>query len=1066
MRLRVRLGKALFWGVFFLVTCLGGGIGFVCWYITNSDTMAALIRAELPRYLPGSVFNVKRVHLGVMQGQITLSDVTVLQKIDETPFLAVRLPWLWIKHDPRALLKKRFVAREVKVGQPTLRLRRRSDGTWNLQGLLADPWPGPPIKTPPILIQNGTIELAGGAAGGTNAILRDVALKIEPGEKKLLNFEGSAKGDAFDRLNLSGSIDLATGRIILKGDITRLAITETLRARLPAEVRPMAEKLGLTGGEVDVEAREVVYDPAATPRLKYDVSAEVRSGVWGCPSLPFTINDLSASISARDGVLWIEQAQGYNGATTVRAERSRIVMGDPKHMPLSLQLSVTDLELDQRLRDKTPPELDELWSLYSPRGRISAAVNLLREREGGPLGYAWQVDCRDVAMLYKFFKYPLDHVRGKLRCRQKHIELDMVTLVGGRPLRAVGTIDNPGPDASVALEFEGDGVPIDQTLFDALPPDIRKVVSEFHPTGAVKGRAKVTRTKRVRPDDPPEGIVKIDTWLDLTGRCSIRWDGLPYPVDNLTGQLEFHPDLWIFKNMRGGNGQAVITGSGMVKKLPGGKLRGGGDPLAVDLSLSAEKLPFDDQLRTALPPAWQKTWGTLNPIGSSDVQAEIQLSPGKPDRYHLVIVPLPETLVGLSFSRAVKPGIDAGPTFKLRMENVRGQFVFDNGPVEMHNVGFQFYGSPVEFAHGRVVVADSGQFELRVENVLARKFRLDQELRKIMPPVMEKFARRFDDGREIPRIKGNLGLSWSGQPGQPVHCIWDDALVVFNDNTIQAGIPLEHLQGQLDHVRGYFNGDDLRVNGALSLDSVSLLGQQITRLETPFHIGGGQASLDNLKGTLLGGAVEGRFQVSLDVTPRYAARLAVNDAKLERYADTLHGKQTFRGQVNGRLELDGLGNDLRTLQGRGEAHIVNGELGTLPTLLQLVKAVQTLGLPAPGGGKAMFDSADVALTISNGETTFHPIKLTGNPFSLVGEGSMDVQGNVDLLLKLVYGRDKLRVPLLSSAFREVGGQLLVIHARGPASSLRFSPLPLPVFTDSLHSIGGSLRTQRTDRTAP
>ena len=42
---------------------------------------------------------------------------------------------------------------------PTLRLRRRRDGTWNLDGLLADPWPGPWIETPPITIQNATLEL-------------------------------------------------------------------------------------------------------------------------------------------------------------------------------------------------------------------------------------------------------------------------------------------------------------------------------------------------------------------------------------------------------------------------------------------------------------------------------------------------------------------------------------------------------------------------------------------------------------------------------------------------------------------------------------------------------------------------------------------------------------------------------------------------------------------------------------------------------------------------------------------------------------------------------------------
>ena len=153
----------------------------------------------------------------------------------------------------------------------------------------------------------------------------------------------------------------------------------------------------------------------------------------------------------------------------------------------------------------------------------------------------------------------------------------------------------------------------------------------------------------------------------------------------------------------------------------------------------------------------------------------------------------------------------------------------------MHDVGFQFFGAPVQFESGMVLVEDSGRFRLGVTGVWARDFRLDARLRKIMPPVMAKFAQRLDEGQPLSTIKGNLGLSWSG-PDQPVACDWDHVLVVFNDNTIQAGIPLEHIQGQLDHVRGRFDGDHLDVHGALKLDSVSLLGQQVTELESPFHV--------------------------------------------------------------------------------------------------------------------------------------------------------------------------------------------------------------------------------------
>ena len=65
------------------------------------------------------------------------------------------------------------VARRVRaprddVSHPTLRLCRRKDGTWNLQGLLAEPIAGRSSiqDPPPIVIRNGTVELCSGEEPG------------------------------------------------------------------------------------------------------------------------------------------------------------------------------------------------------------------------------------------------------------------------------------------------------------------------------------------------------------------------------------------------------------------------------------------------------------------------------------------------------------------------------------------------------------------------------------------------------------------------------------------------------------------------------------------------------------------------------------------------------------------------------------------------------------------------------------------------------------------------------------------------------------------------------------
>jgi hypothetical protein len=383
------------------------------------------------------------------------------------------------------------------------------------------------------------------------------------------------------------------------------------------------------------------------------------------------------------------------------------------------------------------------------------------------------------------------------------------------------------------------------------------------------------------------------------------------------------------------------------------------------------------------------------------------------------------------------------------MEHVTGTFVFNNGPVDMTGVGFRFYGAPVQFAKGRVTVEDSGKFDLAVTDLRARDIRLDNRLRMIMPPVMAGFAQRVDDGRTF-TLRGDLALGWPGRPGDPVWCRWDNALVVFNDNSvqIQPGLDLQHLQGQLDHVRGRTDGEAFDLDGALRLESVSLLGQQITGLESPIEVHRGVARLTNIQGDLLGGRLTGAFAVSLDATPRYAARVEVAGADLQQYARTLPGRQTFRGLVDARLDLAGFGGDPRTLQGSGEAHIAHGDLGKLPLFLQLVKVLKLS--PAT---KTAFDEADVYLTVRDGRSVLDPVRFTGDAFSLLGRGTMDVQGELDLKLRVLYGRDRVHVRGLSDLVREVSGQFLVVGVRGTPSLPKFTLEPFPEAADVFKSLG-------------
>ncbi len=1088
MAIRRRLAKFFFWTLLLCFSTLAGGLWFTYTHFTNSENLTRLVRQYAKKYLPKASVDT-RVDISLLRGEITLTKVAIRQKIDDTPITTLAVPWLRVRVDPRKMFNGEADIREIDVVQPTLRLIQRHDGTWNIQGLLADPWPGPWLeKTPPIIIREGKLELiteddphTGPTTAGLSSmppfnarqarplapgpaapaalnprdrdvatnpnaavILRDLSLRLDSLGGLKFNFDGSANGDVFDRLKIKGMIDFATGDLtLIESDLAGLTLSEALRRRLPPEARPAFNALSLNSGVVDLQLSRLAYRPKANAadRLRYAGSAQLREGVCECPKLPFPLSNVTAQLDAADGLITIRHAQGWNGTTFSRVDGTFRV-GSPATTPFDLHVGLGDLELDPRLRNRTPADLDDLWDLFKPRGRIDVNLDLTRLESGRPVEVRARVHCRDVSGTYRYFPYELDHLTGDFTLEHNRLTLDMRTLGStGLSAHLKGEIDNPGKDAIVKLDVEADAVPINQKLFTALPKDVRKVVDQFRPKGTVKLAGKVSR---VPMEGKPEGDIKIHANLDLLQQCEIQWAEFPYPVRDLTGRLELHPDFWKFNEMRGRNGYARIQTSGWVRKLDNLKKRPNGDePLKVHVNIKAYDLPFTEELRAALPQAWAKVWKTINPSGASDFDATIDVEADKPDNIHAEIIPKPESNAKLQIQRVAVPDIDSGGLLELPVEDVLGRFVYHNGTVTMSDVSLHFRGAPVQFALGTVRVEDTGSFDLRVKELRIKEIRIDSNLRKKMPPRMEHMARKLDDGNTY-TAHGDLRIGWSGVSGEPAWCRWDNTVVVFNNNRVETGIPLEHIHGQLSNVSGWSNGTALQVDGAINLGSITVLGQQITRVESPFHVRAGNAELADLRASFLGGEITGNGSISLDNTPRYNAMLVLRGAQLQEYAKFVNGHQSYRGRVDGEIEISGLGNDVHTLQGGGNVQISEGDLVELPVYLrlaQILKLPRALLRPSrERGGKPLFDSAKVDFKIAHGRSTLDPIKFTGNAFSLEGDGTLDPQGTLDVRLKVLLGID---IPIISEISRDLTSQILMVRVKGSPSAPDYSVEPLP-----------------------
>ena len=788
MRTGRRVARFLFWGLVLCISSLAGGLWFAYSYLTDSETIARIIREHAVRYFPKAILEPGRVRPQLTAGELALHDLKLKQSIDGTLFETLRIAFLQIKVNPRKLVEGQFEPRKIVVGQPTLRLCGRKDGTWNLQGLIADPWPGPWIETPPIVIRNGTLELypceqfepdfrfrasvvaarrhtkpppvkpnrasalarrrratipstrAGrSVVDRSPAILRDVSLEIEPvGEREgILKFDGKARGDGFEQLKLTGTIDLKSGRIEFGGELSGLLLSESLRRKVPPERGRVVEALGLNAGVLDLKVNRLEYDPAKPPgnRLSYNVGARLRDGVWNCPDLPFQVNDLSADVNVEDNVLTIKHAQGSNGMTSLRAD-GVIAIDEFKQGPMHLHVTLDDLELDDRLRVRTPAEYKELWDVFKPEGQSRRHVRRgpLEDRGTARLESDGLLSrCRGGLSAVSLSSRPSDRPVD-LREQYAHRRPEILERPADDDLR-----DDPEPGRRRRRPAR------DQGRFAA----DRRCAQEGHASRRAQDRESVQ--PRRAGQGPRQGVAQADERRDgPTGRADPdrRRDRIERALRDHLGRSAL-PD----PQLEGADWKSIPT-NGHSRTYAGATARRRSSPAGVSKSSvaypSGSTATIRSRSTSICTPRTCRSRASFRrhcrKRGRRPGRRSIRRAPAtSTPRCMSLRLPrngprsssrrAPRRICVCSITRSPQPGIDPGGTFELPMDDVHGRFVFDNGVVTMNDVNFKFRGGAVRFSTGTAFLEDNGRFDLNVHELWVEDIRFDLDLRKKMPPL-------------------------------------------------------------------------------------------------------------------------------------------------------------------------------------------------------------------------------------------------------------------------------------------------------------------------------------------
>ena len=144
--------------------------------------------------------------------------------------------------------------------------------------------------------------------------------------------------------------------------------------------------------------------------------------------------------------------------------------------------------------------------------------------------------------------------------------------------------------------------------------------------------------------------------------------------------------------------------------------------------------------------------------------------------------------------------------------------------------------------------------------------------------------------------------------------------------------------------------------------------------------------LNEIAGKLFNGDIRGTADISLAKgDPHYQANLTVERVDFPRVADLYFKYETGRGQLSGTYDWTGLGSDARSMRGKGNAQVTDGDIFAIPIFGPLSGIMSAI---IPGAGYSQAHKANASFTIKEGVIHTDDFKVSAKLLGMVGHGDV------------------------------------------------------------------------------
>lgn len=979
------------------------------------------------------------------------------------PLVHFREVFLACELNAKSLLKKNLQLGEIVIRQPVLRASRRADRTWSIDQLL--PLPKLGDGRTPIRVEGARLELSDDAhPWRAPLVVENLDLSVIPQFKtNSIESSGGIKGAdnsppaayrIVGRLScpharhaeFQARVSNVKNSWNLSGTVNGLHV----EPELCAYAADFAERGDIVPGAVHADGLIDFYVDFDASRgeaaLQFSLAGSLHDGNVDSPLLPTVVTNVEAEFVADQSGVRVEKLTGRGGESTIWM-RGRLD-GYARQSPWSIDGEIRDLRVNGNLLEALECHvfgLRERWYDFRPSGTIDATYHW--SFDGSGYHPDVRVECRDVSFAYERFPYRVENGQGLIHWKEDNIRFDVNVLAGERNVTIRGDLVGPGSEGTSGVTVAGTGIPIDARLRAALKPEHRRILDDLR----LHGHFDFTGVFRRGPQTNGQWKKEIRySSQDL----SVSHTRFPYAVSGIHGAVVMQDKVWLIgadEPLRGFNGSSQIAIQGATVAEA--------DNETVELKVRGEQIPLDAELRAALNQRQQFAWDKVRPRGLVNADIELVYCP----RSELCNSKI--TLMPADDSVSVKPEF-----FPYGFDRIDGEIILEDGRLRAKSLHGSHGATRISSGMNGVFPPD-GNWYVEFPELRLRWDGRDQELIYAMPEGLKRALIQMDPQGSY-TVSGKLAFAGATHSQEETTATWD-LNIHMAQAALQCGVPLTNIWGAVHNLRGSAGSQSFQTSGELALDSIMYHGHQFTHAKGPLaiddngvHLGNFQSndinegSLRHLTANIYGGRVTGDAQIDFNAQPRYTLRGSLRNADLATFSrEYVPGKQNLAGKVDANAVLQGRGDDVRQLAGRGDISIREADLYELPVMVSLLKF---LNLRAPD--TTAFTEGTAEFDVMGNRLVLRKIDFEGDVFSLQGTGEIDFDQRIDLTFGAVVGRDNLSLPGIREIWRgvrnvmgEANKQILPIRVEGTLRQPRPRLEPLSDFFDAMEQFQGDLR---------